>query len=285
MGQYHKFMNFDKKEILNPPGLLKLMEWSYQRNEYMLQVENLLKTSWKGDRVLVIGDYADDFYEDKYSSELLKTIREENKEYGVHNIYDYPYREIKNTSADSNKLPSRYINNDSLKEYIDLKKQLIQWVVYEENKNLISGAKIHPLSLALSCCNGAGGGDYYAPNAHEVGCWITSSNNISLSDELKEGYKDSGILFNEYSDKENNVEIIIDYMTENFKITDIKKIEKIKFSPSLFLDDDEKKHIIEQSIKNIKEKELKLDNKDEQKDKIIQDIKDLVMNYEEEIER
>ena len=63
MGQYHKFMNFDKKEILNPPGLLKLMEWSYQQNEYMLQIENLLKTSWKGDRVLVIGDYADDFYD------------------------------------------------------------------------------------------------------------------------------------------------------------------------------------------------------------------------------
>ena len=55
MGQYHKFMNFDKKEILNPPGPLKLMEWSYQQNEYMLQIENLLKTSWKGDRVLVIG--------------------------------------------------------------------------------------------------------------------------------------------------------------------------------------------------------------------------------------
>ena len=125
MGQYHKFMNFDKKEILNPPGLLKLMEWSYQQNEYMLQIENLLKTSWKGDRVLVIGDYADDFYEGEYSSELLKTIREENKEYGLHNIYDYPYKELKNTSFYSNRLPSRYIYNDSIKEYIDLKDKRI----------------------------------------------------------------------------------------------------------------------------------------------------------------
>lgn len=124
MGQYHKFMNFDKKEFLNPPGLLKLMEWSYQQNEYMLQIENLLKTSWKGDRVLVIGDYADDFYEGEYSSELLKTIREENKEYGLHNIYDYPYKELKNTSFYSNRLPSRYIYNDSIKEYIDLKSNL-----------------------------------------------------------------------------------------------------------------------------------------------------------------
>ena len=69
----------------------------------------------KGDRVLVIGDYADDFYEGEYSSELLKTIREENKEYGLHNIYDYPYKELKNTSFYSNRLPSRYIYNDSKK--------------------------------------------------------------------------------------------------------------------------------------------------------------------------
>ena len=172
MGQYHKFMNFDKKEVLSPQGFLKLMEWSYQQNEYMLQIENLLKTSWKGDRILVIGDYAPDFYENSYSSELLKNIREENEEYQCNNIYSYPYKELKNTSFYSNRLPSRYIYNDSMKEYIDLKKQPLQWVVYDENINLIDGAKIHPLSLVLSCCNGAGGGDYYASNNSDVGCWI-----------------------------------------------------------------------------------------------------------------
>ncbi len=256
MGQYHKFMNFDKKEVLSPQGFLKLMEWSYQQNEYMLQIENLLKTSWKGDRILVIGDYAPDFYENSYSSELLKNIREENEEYQCNNIYSYPYKELKNTSFYSNRLPSRYIYNDSMKEYIDLKKQPLQWVVYDENINLIDGAKIHPLSLVLSCCNGAGGGDYYASNNNDVGCWIKSSNSIILSDELKEGYKASNISFNEFSEKESDIEIIIDYLTKNFEITNIKKIEKIKFSPSLFLDKNEEKYILEQSIKNIREKEL-----------------------------
>lgn len=71
----------------------------------------------------------------------MKTIREENKGCGLHNIYDYPYKELKNTSFYSNRLPSRYIYNDSIKEYIDLKKQPIQWVVYDENINLIDGAK------------------------------------------------------------------------------------------------------------------------------------------------
>ena len=76
MGQYHKFMNFDKKEILEPPSFRKLMEWSYQENEYMLHLENLLKTSWKGDRVLVIGDYVNEYYDGEYSSEVLNKIRD-----------------------------------------------------------------------------------------------------------------------------------------------------------------------------------------------------------------
>ena len=81
--------------------------------------------------------------------------------------------------------------------------------------------------MVLSCCNGAGGGDYYALNNEDVGCWITDSNNISFSDELKKGYTDSRLLFNEFSKKENNIDIIIDYIKENFKVSDIGKIENL----------------------------------------------------------
>ncbi len=288
MGQYHKFMNFDKKEILEPPGVLKLMEWSYQRNEYMLQIENLLKTTWKGDRVLVIGDYAPDFYEEEYSSNLLKNIREENKDYNVNNIYHYPYKIIENSSFYSNRLPSRYIYNDTLKEYIDLKKQPIQWVCYDENLNLIDGNKIHPLSLVLSCCNGAGGGDYYAENIEQVGCWAETSGSLRLSDELLDlDYKEANLIFNEFSKKKDNVEIIIDYVTENFTIDNIKKVENLKFPPSFFLDENDKAKIIEQSIQNIKDKELKKDTKDSSLEKAITDIKNIVLENEsnEEIER
>lgn len=291
MGQYHKFMNFDKKEILEPPGLLKLMEWSYQKNEYMLQVENLIKTSWKGDRVLVIGDYADDFYDESYSSKLLKIIRDENKDYNINNIYDYPYKIIKNSSFYSNRLPSRYIYNDALKEYIDLKKQPIQWVCYDENLNLIDGSKIHPLSLVLSCCNGAGGGDYYAENIDDVGCWASTSNSLRLSDELLDiDYKEANLIFNEMNEKEDNIEIIIDYITENFKNDNIKKVENLKFSPSFFLDENEKSIIVERSMQNIKNKELgkeiKNDSKKEALEKAFQDIRDIILDNDsnEEIE-
>ena len=256
MGQYHQFMNFDKKEVLSLPSLRKLMEWSFQDNIYMLNLENLLKTTWKGDRVLVIGDYVDEYYDGEYSSEILKTIRKENKDYGINSVYDYPYKEIKCSSFYSNRLPSRYIYNDLLKEYIDLKKQPLQWVDYDENLNLIGGYKIHPLSLVLACSNGAGGGDYYAKNAYEVGCWVNSSDHIILSDNKLEGdYKDSNLIFNECSKKEDNLEILIDYISENFSKKDLKKVENLKFSPFLFLNDDEKKKIIEQSIQKIKNPE------------------------------
>ena len=261
MGQYHKFMNFDKKEILEPPGFRKLMEWSYQENEYMLHLENLLKTSWKGDRVLVIGDYVNEYYDGEYSSEVLSKIREENKEYNIENIYHYPYKEIRCSSFYANRLPSRYIYNTETKEYIDIKKQPLQWIGYDENLNLIVGRKIHPLSLVLSCSNGAGGGDYYSKNDYMIGCWINNSNKIILSENILDAdYKELNLIFNEFAPKENNTELLIDFISKEFKLEDLKKVEKLKFASSFFLTEEEKNNIIEQSIQRIKNPEKIIEN-------------------------
>lgn len=255
MGQYHKFMNFDKKEVLDPPSVRKLTEWSYQGNEYMLQLEHLLKTSWKGDRVLVIGDYVDEVYENYEISDFLNEIRDENTEYNIENIYNYPYKEIKNTTFYSNRLPSRYIYNDLTKEYIDLKKQPIQWIVYNEDINLILGAKFHPLSLILSCSNGCGFGDYRGNDMNKVGRWAKSSKYILLSDNLLKGdYREFIVIFNELN-KKDNIDILVDYISKNFKKSDIKKVKQLHFDPALFLDDKEKKDIIESSINNILKKD------------------------------
>ena len=59
----------------------------------------------------------------------------------------------------------------------------------------------------------------------------------------------------------------------------------MKFSPSLFLDKNEEKYIIEKSIRKIINKQIDLKNKVRDKDKDAQDIKDLVANYEEELEK
>ena len=62
MGQYYLIANVDKKESLNTHSLdngAKLMEWSYQGNRMVNALFNLLQTDWQGDRVYVVGDYAD----------------------------------------------------------------------------------------------------------------------------------------------------------------------------------------------------------------------------------
>ena len=123
--------------------------------------------------------------------------------------------------------------------------------------NLIEGLKIHPLSLVLSCCNGAGGGDYFSKkNNYMVGCWINYSDKIILSDNLLDGdYNELNLIFNELAPKENNIELLVDFISKNFKTDDLPKVKQLQFATSLFLTEEEKNNIIEQSIQKIKNKE------------------------------
>ena len=249
MGQYHQFMNFDKKEVYFPKFLRKLTEWSYQSNDYMLEVEELLKTSWKGDRVFVVGDYVSDFYDNCEHSDILLQIRDENPNYSNRSIYDYPYKEVEvNTN---HKIPYRYIYNHSLKQYLDLKQQPIQRFNYDKNKNILYGAKYHPLPLLLSCSNGAGGGDYYYKNDKYVGKWVTNYSDIELSDKkLDLDYHELYLLFDETKSDKLNAERIIDYLSNTFK-NDVDVISDLKFDKALFLDNDEIEFIKNQAKENI----------------------------------
>jgi len=255
MGQRQKIMNIDKKEQIETPIFGKLIEWCYQNNSLMLHLEHLLKTEWKDSRVMIVGDYITDIYEISKYKEFLKQVRDENSKYNIKNIYDYPYKIIKETSFYSNKLPSRYIYNTLKKEYFDLKKQPIQSLWYIKPINLITGDKFHPLGLLLACGNYGELGDYIGTNEEYVGSWAESSDSIFLSDELiKNDCIESNILFNSYSKKEINEEILVDFITKNFNISDIKTIQKFNFDPVFFLDDNEKTNIIDKAISNIKNK-------------------------------
>lgn len=250
MGQYHQFMNFDKKQILANSAPRKLTEWSYQGNTYLLQLEELMKTTWKGDNILCIGDYVDEFYDNSKHSALLNQIREDNKDLNTENIYFYPYKEI-NVKV-KNKIPSRYIYNHAKKIFIDLKKQPIQWMGYDESKNIIYGTKFHPLSLLLSCSNGAGGGDYKSINYQSIGDWAYDSKKLELSDfPLNLNYVESYLVFDETESKKNNLEKLSDYIYNEFKKDDLEKIKNLKFDDELFLDSEEKKNIIESAIGKI----------------------------------
>ncbi len=243
MGQYHKFMNFDKKEVIEPSSFRKLMEWSYQGNDYLCAVEKLLKNEWKGDRVLVIGDYIDESYDDPIFEKLLTEIQKENSSYGIGNIYWYPYKEIKQNYIEAT--PTRYIYNHAKKQYIDIKRQPIQWCGYDEKHKEVYGAKIHPLSLLLSCSNGHGGGDYGGKNNEMVGLWCSDSSQIELSDKkLNNDYIELKVVFDEYEHKLSTKDLLVETLYEHFNKDSIDKLDKINFSSNLLLSDAEKAKII-----------------------------------------
>ena len=54
MGQYYIVANIDKKEYMRSNGGVKLMEWSYNRNDLILNLMNKLANEWKGDRVYIV---------------------------------------------------------------------------------------------------------------------------------------------------------------------------------------------------------------------------------------
>lgn len=243
MGQYHKFMNFDKKEVIEPSGFCKLMEWIYQGNDYVCAVEKLLKNEWKGDRILVVGDYVDESYDDYKFGKLLEDIRKENSNYNINNIYWYPYKELKQNSIEAT--PTRYIYNHAKKQYIDIKKQPIQWCGYDEKHKEVYGAKIHPLSLMLSCSNGHGGGDYGGKDYEKVGLWCGDSSQIELSNEkLENDYMELKVTFDEYEHKRSTKDLLVEALYEHFNKDNMDKLSKVKFSSNLLLSDAEKSKII-----------------------------------------
>ena len=131
MGQYFKFVNFDKKEMISPydyDNVAKVMEHSYQGNKFLAAAEKLIKTDWAGNRVLYLGDYVDEYYNEpkmkEVLSQLVKEVRQEKlfEESQKENLYFVKFKKIKIPISQNDLIPSRFIYNDKTQEYIDLKK-------------------------------------------------------------------------------------------------------------------------------------------------------------------
>ncbi len=58
MGQYFIIANFDKKEYIRSDAGAKLSEWFYTGVHSIKVFMQKMATSWQGDRVFAIGDYA-----------------------------------------------------------------------------------------------------------------------------------------------------------------------------------------------------------------------------------
>ena len=200
MGQYYFIINVDKKQYLHAHKYdngLKLMEWSWVGNRLSNKMAHLMKKTWKGDRVYVVGDYADlEDYEGD-SKNWHDTYARLVDEFGImdgdykshpdsYSMFAYAGKNFKHIYQSKQyanaKLDIRYIYNHATHQVIDLKE-------CPEDEN---GWQIFPLSLLLAMGNGRGGGDYYHtnPGYDLVGSWCGTSEYIEVTDEPLDGCND-----------------------------------------------------------------------------------------------
>lgn len=196
MGQLYKIVNVDKEEMLVPWDFsngAKLMEWSYNNNDMILALFNLLAGEWKGDRVFVIGDYADLGYADlgnpnEPCHEALRKVLEEKM---ICDLYGYASKNYRNISGESDvsEYGYRYIYNHALKVVIDLDKCPIERTFWSKVEKEVCIVRISPLSLLLAIGNGRGGGDFHeGNNGYEyVGSWCDTVSDIEVTIEPLDG--------------------------------------------------------------------------------------------------
>lgn len=212
MGQYYKYFNLDKKVCFSPNGL-KLTEHSWMGNSDVLALLQLVKTEWKNDRIIQLGDYADS---DEHYSKMLreglkvkvsgdlynsKEYKEMDfEEYYVKNKLRYISKDVEMENSltnykwtehifeplgpDGEQLSLsdfRYLYNTARREWVDSFKIPPSYVWNDTENKTISFSKLDAYSLLIAIGNGLGGGDYGGPDDDMVGLWATTSNSIVIS--------------------------------------------------------------------------------------------------------
>lgn len=207
MGQCYHIINVDKRQQLLPSDYdngLKLMEWSYDKNHMVLALMNLLCGEWKGDRVYVIGDYANLEYPDEVWAGTLSKLMEEFDTDSLYNLSGDQFLRILPDKDAAGYLPLgedgypdkasiagctkglgyRYIYNHATRHVIDTAKCPIEWSWYDDDTGKGGVTKVAPLPLLLAMGNGRGGGDYRNKgNANLVGSWCETSSSIEVTKE------------------------------------------------------------------------------------------------------
>lgn len=264
LGQYYKFINMDKKEVCDRNrGGYKLMEHSYLNNDYCDNILTLLSNKWKGDRIIHMGDYADE-NDGTLTSHLIAKLKREFKPDTSFYNYSYNFEDIEPKKV-SNKI--RYVYNLDKMEYIDLYHQPIIGTWYYDGK--ASFSKINSFALLTACGNGQGGGDYCGVSKNNVGAW--AGDHFVSSEKLLEEYKhfkENKISFFEdginYTNNDEEVATYEDYDKENIKIgVDCinELIERLKKYDSNFkkikldikcLTEEEKEELYSRNLEEIK---------------------------------
>lgn len=209
MGQHYKYMNIDKRIIVYAKYGHELCVHSWLgNNSVVIPIEQLVKTEWQGDRVIQLGEYADEMAAStELREEHLKFIKKIKKELGMTNDQDlylywgykadegkkfkeYTLKELfdlydlklEHDNEKGQKCSCdqfRYLYNTKRKEYVDSFKILPSYI--GEYNSEIYFVKLDAYSLLIAIGNGLGGGDYKGPDDDMIGLWATTSNSIVIS--------------------------------------------------------------------------------------------------------
>lgn len=197
MGQYYMAIDLDRKEYLDPAGFgygRKLTETCIVGNAYVAALSHLLENEWRGDSVIVCGEYAWD--EGGSASAKLHDLAAEDPCTACEDSEGEARPPYRNRTGDFASARSeegtreirpavrRFIVNATKKVYYDRLKCCIAWAGRDERGPHV--ARIDPLTILLACGNGCGAGDYFGPNRVLAGSWIGDA--VAPSDVRPEGF-------------------------------------------------------------------------------------------------
>ena len=207
MGQYYQIINIDKRERIHPHHLdngAKLMEWCYVGNEMTNALMNKLRKDWRGDRVYIVGDYADlsdrsEYWANAYEEAITElniadTVNHDGVK--IDSLYKVGYADedseqyVKDISKDVCTKGSalRYIVNRKFGKYIDITHCPTSRTGINEEDGTLWNMYVHPLPLLIAMGNNRGGGDYRenSPGFEYVGSWCDSVRWIEVYEKTKE---------------------------------------------------------------------------------------------------
>ena len=216
MGQYYRILNLDKKEYLSSYDYdcgAKMMESAYiatnlKTNGYMSALSYLIDNQWKGDRVIMLGDYATlDWAENtptQIDAQFLANLKDEfpfiqekDEDGYLINLIDCDEHGFIKSNIKSNKKVKRYLCNNATKQYIDLNNLPIDYT-YKDNDGTTKYGHIYPLPILISVGNGLGLGDYSSNNDELAGTWANTSDSIFFGTSKPKDFEEFKPDFTEY---------------------------------------------------------------------------------------